>query len=180
MEDQQALTEFEIGWVCGFFDGEGYVGMNISGNYSAMKNSNTRRNTIIVPRLVLSNTDYAAVMQFVALMNRAGIGVHVQTGRKNNPKHKPIYRANINGHKRVRKSLPIFLRGCLIKKQPLQALSRWLDHREADWHYSLKDYELYQEFMAANGKSINDSTLRRLFDSCTAEQYKPREYSSAA
>jgi hypothetical protein len=107
MDNQQALTEFEKGWLCGFFDGEGYVGMNICGNYSAMKKLKTRRHTIMVPRLILSNTDYAAIMKYSDLMNRAGIGVHIQTGRKGNPKHKPIYRANINGHKRVSKAIPI-------------------------------------------------------------------------
>jgi hypothetical protein len=37
MDNQQALTEMEIGWMCGFFDGEGHVGMNICKNFSVNK-----------------------------------------------------------------------------------------------------------------------------------------------
>ena len=179
MDNQQAITGFEIGWICGFFDGEGCVGMNIAGNYSAMKKLKTRRHTIMVPRLVATNTDYEAIMYYKELFQRAGVGIHIQTGRKNHPKHKPVYRATINGHKRVLKALP-FLKGCVIKKNLLEILSRWLKHREEECHYSLKDYEFYQEFMRSSGKSPNDSTLRRLYDSCTAELYKPRDYPTMA
>jgi hypothetical protein len=180
MDNQQELNGFEIGWLCGFFDGEGYVGMNITNNYSAMKNLNTRRKTIIIPRLIVSNTDYPAVMFFKNLLNRAGVGVHILTGRKNSPKHKTIYRGEIHGFKRVSSALPIFLNGCVIKKPALEVISRWILHRKDEYQYSLKDYEFYQEFMKASDKIPNDSTLRRLYDSCSAELYKPRDFPTMA
>jgi len=175
MENQQGLTDYEIGWICGMFDGEGNVGMNITGNYSAMKKLNTRRHTILVPRLTVANTDYAAIMLYKDLFAKIGVGVHIQTGRRNNPKHKPCYKATINGHKRVLKAMKVF-NGCHIKRAALDVLYKWLMHRENEYQYSLKDYEFYQEFMNVSGRAINDSTLRRLYDSCTAEKYKPREY----
>lgn len=169
MDNQQALTGIEQGWLCGFFDGEGYVGMNVMGNYSAMNSKTTKRKTIIVPRLVASNTDYATTMKFVSLMQKGGVGVHVQKGVRGNPKHAPVYRATINGHKRCLKAIPILLAGCITKKSSLELMLTWLKHRDAEYHYSLKDYELYQEFMKRSGKGSNDSTLRRLYDSCTSE-----------
>jgi len=175
MDNQQGLTDFEIGWICGLFDGEGYVGMNITDNYSAMKKLKTRRHTILVPRLVMSNTDYAATMLYSNLLKKAGVGVHIQAGRRGNPKHKPCYKATINGHKRVFKAMSILNR-CQIKRPSLDVLYKWLLHRKEQYQYSLKDYEFYLEFMKASGKTPNDSTLRRLYDSCTAELYKPRDY----
>jgi hypothetical protein len=150
--------------------------MNVMQNYSANKGRNTRRHTIIVPRLVMTNTDYATIMKFVELFNRASVGVHVQKGRRGNPKHLPVYKATINGHKRCLGAIPILLQECITKKSALHSMMDWLSHRESEWHYSIKDYELYQAFMKASGKNPNDSTLRRLYDSCTAEEYKGREY----
>lgn len=170
MDNQQALSDQEIAWLCGFFDGEGHVGMNISGNYSAMKKKSTRRLTIIVPRIIFTNTHYPTVIYIRDLLNRANIGVHVSTGRRGSEKHKPIYRAIVNGHKRCLKVLPILVKFSVTKKRQLEIISAWLKHRQENYHYSLKDYEFYLELSKEiSSKGPNDSTLRRLYESCTAE-----------
>jgi len=170
MDNQQTLSDAEKGWLAGFFDGEGCVGMNISGNHSAMKKKNTRRLTIMVPRLLLGNTDYPSIMKYVELLKRADVGVHLATKKRGNPKHKQIYLTTINGHKRCKKAIPILIEYSITKKAQLEVLTRWIKHREETYHYSIKDYEMYMEWSRlVNAKGPNDLTLKRLYDSCTAE-----------
>jgi hypothetical protein len=105
------------------------------------------------------------------------VGILISQKRKDNPKHKQCYVGTINGHKRCKKALNLLSPNSVTKKRQFEILSRWLKHREESCHYSLKDYEFYLEFSKEmNGKGPNDSTLRRLYDFCTAELYKPREY----
>lgn len=170
MDNQQALSEAEKAWLSGFFDGEGSVGMNITGNHSAMKKKNTRRMTIMVPRLVLGNTDYPSVMHYTSLFNRVDVGVHIRKRASHNPKHRPCYITTINGHKRCKKAVPILIEYSITKKAQLEVMDRWLKHREENYHYSIKDYEFYMEWSRLmNAKGPNDLTLRRLYDSCTSD-----------
>lgn len=170
MDNQQALTMSEKGWLCGFFDGEGNANLNVCQNHSALKSKTTKRHTIIIPRLNVINTDYETIMHWKRLWERVWVGNHIQIRRRNNPKHSPCYAATIQGHKRCKKAIPILLAGCVTKKPILAVMQEWLDHREQHYHYSLKDYELYQKFTKVmNGNGPNDLTLRRLYVSCTSD-----------
>jgi len=178
MDNQQALTETEKAWMAGFFDGEGYVGMNLTKNHSAMKGNRTKRLWIIVPRMVLANTDYASIMYWKELWDKANVGVHINTQKRNNPKHKPCWKVTINGHKRCNKAIPILLEYCVTKKSALELVQEWLIHRREIYHYTLKDYKLYLEFRKMySGKSPNDLTLRRFYESCTAPIYTYNRHS---
>jgi hypothetical protein len=170
MDNQQTLAETEKAWLCGFFDGEGNVSMNITNNYSALKGVNTKKHTILVPRLTSTNTCYKTMMQVAKLFKKGDVGTHFSVGRKNSPKHKPIYRVVTNGHKRCLKALPILMSYCTTKLEQLEIMKDWLEYRSENYHYSLTDYDFYLKFCkAVDGKGPNDSTLRRLYESCTAE-----------
>ena len=172
MDNQQALTDKEIGWLCGFFDGEGNVGMHVTTNASFLKGMNTKRHTVMVPRLIVANTDFATMMYFKELCDKIPVGVHLWTQSRNNPKHRPCLKATINGFKRCSKIIPILMKDCITKKAQLKVLNRWLDHRQENYHYDLRDYEYLKEFAAiSNGNGPNDLTLRRLYESCTADIY---------
>jgi len=170
MDNQQALAETEKAWLAGFFDGEGSVGMNICGNHSAMWKKHTRRLTIMIPRLTLGNTDYQSIMYYAELFKKANVGVNIRKKRRGNPKHKTIYITTIAGHKRCKKAIPILMEYSVTKKAQLNVMRRWIKHREETYHYSIRDYEYYLEWSRlVDAKGPNDSTLRRLYDSCTSE-----------
>ena len=171
MDNQQALTEPEKAWLCGFFDGEGCVDLNVAQNAQAKKR-NTTKQWIIVPRLTVVNTHYPTIMRWKELLDRAGVGVYVAARKMYSAKHNQSWTATTHGHKRCLKAVKILSAYSVTKKKQFEIMSRWLQHREENYAYTLKDYDLYIEAKTEiNGKGPNDSTLRHIYESCTAPEY---------
>ena len=71
MRDQQA-TDFEIGWLAGIVDGEGWLGLSVSSRPSAA-NQPVERLIFARPELRIGNTDPAIIDRAIDILRKIGI-----------------------------------------------------------------------------------------------------------
>ena len=73
---QQTVSDMELGWLAGFLEGEGSICLQVN-NRSGREN---RKQTLrVTPKVIFTNTDKAMIEAAVSIMDRMGIGKYVQT-----------------------------------------------------------------------------------------------------
>jgi hypothetical protein len=85
MGNQQA-TQIEIGWLAGFIDGEGYIGIQ------GYKTRN--RHSSYSCAIQISNTDEAMILKAQQIIQKMGINPYIRThgyGERNKPKSRIVY-----------------------------------------------------------------------------------------
>ena len=95
----QQVTQIEIGWLAGFVDGEGYIGIS---EYK------TRHNRISYSCAIqVSNTDEAMIFKAQKIVQKIGVNPYIRThgyGERNKPKSKIVYVLVIH---RMNKIIPV-------------------------------------------------------------------------
>lgn len=74
----QQVTQVDIGWLAGFIDGEGYIGISNGGNHP-----NSKIKTVRV-ELNVVNTDEAMIQRYVRIIKTLGINPFIK--QRKNPK----------------------------------------------------------------------------------------------
>jgi hypothetical protein len=91
--DNQQVTREEIGWLAGFIDGEGYIGISLNKNHS------NGCKTIKV-EMSVCNTDKAMIDKYVAIINKLGSNPYLKKQKKykcyNGDNKKDVYRATLH------------------------------------------------------------------------------------
>ena len=126
MDNQQAKVD-DLIWLCGFFDGEGYLGFN----------RNTRRNCRKVyhywyPRASFSNTYEPVLEQIIEILksNNLAFNVSKKNRQKTNIKWKDNWSIVIQGYKRCKRFLDIVTPYLKIKQEQAKLILKWIDSRE--------------------------------------------------
>lgn len=151
MDNQQERPfDEEFWWFIGFFDGEGWITMNLR---------KSRRQTYIMkPVLGLANTDSALMEKCANILTKYGIAHYFYTKyRKNfgtNNKDQKCF--VIVGLKRCKRFIDLF--GKYIHKQKqIEAVSKFINHRLSVGYNELHgNYELslYHEIRKLNQRGI--------------------------
>ena len=106
---QQTVSDVEIGWLTGIIEGEGSIVMQIS------RRADRTQVLRVQPRIIITNTDQAIIEKGVDILTRLGIGKYVRHTTTNNIKHgalvkksyKDITYLNIDGFRRLNKLLVV-------------------------------------------------------------------------
>lgn len=147
-----------MGWLAGFFDGEGCVCLAI--RPSAGKNGGPK----IQPQAELGSTDKAALDKAHDILTRAGIGHHISwfhpKGRaKNGNAYKDSWHIKMVGHKRVRTFLTWVQHALATKRERAELVLTYIDAREehSDFRTPLTEYEWS---LAMKMKELNSRTVQ--------------------
>lgn len=84
--DNQQVTQLEIGWLAGFVDGEGYIGIS--------EYKTRRRHPSYSCALQISNTDEAMILRAQNIIQRLGVNPYIRIhghGLRNKPKSKIVW-----------------------------------------------------------------------------------------
>jgi hypothetical protein len=95
----QQVTQIEIGWLAGFIDGEGYIGI------TEYKTRN--RHVSYSCAIQISNTDEAMILKAQQIVQKIGVNPYIRThgyGVRNMPKSKIVYVLVIH---RMNKIIPV-------------------------------------------------------------------------
>lgn len=109
----EKVTELEIGWLAGIWDGEGTV--------TAIKVADGAHWGIASS---ITNTDYAVIERASDILKRLQVGHFIQTRESHNKKHAPRKNLAVIGHKRNATFLPIITKHLTGEKQ-IKARLAW-------------------------------------------------------
>jgi hypothetical protein len=135
--DNQQVTQIEIGWLAGFVDGEGYIGIS---EYK------TRNHKVSYSCAIqVSNTDEAMILRAQKIIQKMGVNPYIRThgyGKRNKPKSKIVYVLIIH---RMNKIIPVLeiinshLTG--MKKERAELVLEYCQSRLQTWipgsHYNI-------------------------------------------
>lgn len=82
----QQVTQYEIGWLAGFVDGEGYIGIS--------QYKTRRRKTSYSCAIQVSNTDEKMILKAQQIVQKIGVNPYIRThgyGERNKKKSKIVY-----------------------------------------------------------------------------------------
>lgn len=109
------VSELDIGWVCGLFDGEGYVGGYWQGKAKGINH--------YLPVLTISNTDMPTLNKLTEIMDKLGFAYYIYW--QNRPSHygiKKLWQLKIAGIKRCQRWLEFFAPILCGKKPQAEAM----------------------------------------------------------
>jgi len=110
---QQTVSDFEIGWLAGIIEGEGSICLQIH------KRKDRSQQLRVTPKVIWTNSDMVLIEKSVSILERLKIGKWVHHTRPNNvstlfklngkhtPKFKDVAYIHVSGMKRVQKLLSV-------------------------------------------------------------------------
>ncbi len=127
---QPKVSDYEYGWVAGFFDGEGAVCLSI--RTGAGKNGSPK----LQPFCNISGTDNESLNALTVILDKAVIAHHVAWYQpkgylKNGNAYKPAWALVMAGHKRVGRFLRWITPGLRTKQERAGVLLDYINLREA-------------------------------------------------
>lgn len=157
MDNQQA-TEFELGWLMGFIEGEGAIGLYW--NQIRMQ---------IYPVIILVNTEKPLINEANRILKAMGVGNYVKPHKITSSKAnwKDRYDIYISGIKRCNKLISLLLPFWTIaspKRKRAQLVQEFCQSRlshpipEKD-RYTLREHEILKEFQAFNRRTSEATPL---------------------
>lgn len=165
--DNQQVTREEIGWLAGFVDGEGYLGISMYRNHS-------RGCKTIKVELNVVNTDKAMIDKYVAIVNKIGSNPYLRKNKKykkyNGDKKKDVYTATIHRMSPLHRVLKIMLPHLTgMKKRRGELINEFLASRL--WKtdrckgvrgipYSEREIEIIQECLKLQKRGTSETTRR--------------------
>lgn len=113
---QETVSLFQIGWLCGIVDGEGCFTISHGGNggYS--------------PSFKLVNTDDEIIDQFAKILDSLTMGHHIYDAWRTK-NQRPAKRLEVNGVLRLKKFLDFFCPYFQAKRDQAKILLEWIDLR---------------------------------------------------
>lgn len=124
---QETVNLFELGWFCGFVDGEGAIGIS-------MRNRTTNKDEVFQtpkPHLQISNTEYELIERCMYFCESIGAPYHISTQIPKKPNRKIAWVIVVAGQQRVMKILPLiapYLQG--IKREKANLVMDYCKSRE--------------------------------------------------
>ncbi len=153
--DNQQVTQIELGWLAGFIDGEGYIGIQIQKGKS--------KYTTYQVAIQVSNTDMEMVLRAQTIIQKMGINPYIRThgfGDRNQPNRKTVYVLIIRRMKGVSTVLKI--------------VSPFLTGEKRERAILVLEYCLSRAESHIRGSHYNQYTEResQIVDLCVAKQHR--------
>lgn len=124
MDNQQAkISDTEIAWLAGFFDGEGCFDYQ-RGYTKGLTETRWR------PRVRVSNTHAPTLSVVDSLIQKMGGGHHIMWRHPSNPKYHPSWSVEIAGYKRVKRFLVQLSPWLQTKRKDAEVLLDFINSRE--------------------------------------------------
>jgi hypothetical protein len=156
----QQVTQFEIGWLAGFIDGEGYIGI---------QPQKTKNNMNYSVAMQVSNTDEVMILKAQSIIQKMGVNPYIKThgfGERNQPKRKIVYVLVVHRMKPLvvvlQQVLP-FLTGLKAERAKLvieYCLSR-ADHFVKGSHYNVmteREVQIVELCVAKQKRGTSETT----------------------
>mgnify|MGYP001576198178 CR=1 FL=1 len=118
--DNQAGKVSVLGWIAGFVDGEGYIGLW----KSKIKNKYT-----YVPVMSISNTHHESISYLSEQLKILNIGNHIYIRNVENPKWRQRMVLEIRGMKRIKSLIEAIKPFSITKKSQLELLEEYINKR---------------------------------------------------
>ena len=159
MDNQQAKQLLDMGWLVGFYEGEGCFSLN--------KQKYRHQKSTIRPRITISSTDYELSEKAADILNDLGVGRYMFQRIRLAERHKNQLEVTVIGVKRCQKFLGILIPYMTESRKRICAntLLEYCDlrlskHRQAP--YEQEEFSLWQRLRDLNGyqlrQSLRDST----------------------
>lgn len=113
----QAGKAFVIGWIAGFVDGEGYIGLW----KSKIKNKYT-----YVPTMSVSNTHHESINYLSEQLKILNIGNHIFVRNVENPKWRQRMVLEVRGMKRIKSFIETIKPYSITKKSQMELLESFI------------------------------------------------------
>ena len=172
---QQTVSDVEIGWLGGFLEGEGSICLQI--HRRSAKEGRKTGTIRVTPKVIFTNTDRGMIDACVSILTRLGVGKYVCHSKPNNTKlcpktSKEIHYVHISGMKRIKRLLDV-LSPCLYgaKRSRCERLllfvNRRLDQAECfdvgmNYKYDAEDVRLILDFIKNSQSKQYDHISRML------------------
>lgn len=140
--DNQAGKLGTIGWIAGFFDGEGYIGL--------WKRTDHRINykDTYRPQVTIANTDKKTIDYLSEQLKILNIAHFVKTNNPRNEKWRTYWTVEITGFKRLGKFVNFILDHCVTKREQVLLVKEFIDRRslvDKNVPYIARDHEIYEQ-----------------------------------
>ena len=120
---QGPLTEAELGWLAGIWDGEGSITM--------FRHYEKGRENHFIPVICVVNTCHSIINHVVRLLDRAGIRLRVAIQHKADGKIAQSYQVMTSKHSIIKKFLMLLTPYLIGKRPQAELLARFVDARLA-------------------------------------------------
>lgn len=180
---QQTVTDGEIGWLAGIIDGEGSITMLI--NRRADRTQVLR----ITPRITITNTDQAIIDKVISILTNLGIAKYVQITKPNNvglvkTSSKDITYISVDGFRRLTRFIPV-IQPYLVgdKKKRSEVMFEFINRRVSmaknlklggNYHYDEEDVSLILKFLRLTRSKNYDHVSRMLNEYTQSTRSKKR------
>ena len=166
--DNQQVTREEIGWIAGFIDGEGYIGITMYKNHS-----NSATKTVKV-ELNVCNTDICMVEKYISIMNKMGVNPYVKKSKKykkyNGCNKKDVHEVKLHRMAPIQKILKVILPHLTgMKKTRALLIYEFLESRLWKYDkckgmrsipYTEREIEIIQECLRLQKRGTSETTRK--------------------
>ena len=141
--DNHAGNLSTIGWIAGFFDGEGYIGLYKRTDHRVNYKDTYR------PNVVFANTDEKTIVYLSEQLISFGVPNYIKTSKsKIHENWRQYWTVNITGFKRLKKFIDFIQDYTVTKKEQVVLIKEFLDRRSAVYKnvpYIPRDHEIYEQ-----------------------------------
>jgi len=114
---QEIVSESEMGWLAGIIDGEGCIHIDLDPRGNAH------------PSITITNSNVLIIERALEIWHKIGIGARVTTRRINHPKHSPVKDVMVIGYKRLKPALIAIMPYLIGKADEALLLYRFVESR---------------------------------------------------
>lgn len=154
MGNQQVNPDYEIGWLVGILDGEGWFILGKATNHPSKK-------IRYVPTVGVNSTDESIVKELSRILDKYQIGYWIKKREFKKKIWKDQWILVIRGFKRVKKILPLVKDKLICKSKPANLIFSFIKYRESlDYNeaYSKEEEKFYLEAKRLNQKGKTPTT----------------------
>lgn len=157
-DNQQAISDFDLGWLIGILDGEGSMGIRF---WSA--NETNRKNVGMKPIINICNCNLDVMLKVRDILDRMMVGHNDDTTITSSGKE--MYRSTISGMLRCRNLLNLTMGRYVRLRAHSQLLDKYIQKRLSlprRYPYTEEDLLTAEELSALNGHKAKKSLRDRM------------------
>lgn len=129
------------GWIIGFFDGEGYIGLWKRTDHRVGYKDTYR------PSVVIANTDEKTINYLSEQLKEFGVPSYIKS-RPGKGNWRPYWTVEINGFERLKKFIAFIGNDSVTKKEQVLLVKEFIDRRslgDKNVPYIAREHEIYEK-----------------------------------
>ena len=155
MDNPQSKSLYELGWLVGMIEGEGWMIL--------AKQLLPSKNYRYVPVIGMNSTSKILADEMARILKSMDVGVWIGKRNSTNPKWADQYMLNVRGFKRCKKLLDIINKYLLHKKEQGKLILDYIEYRsqfnnQKSCGQIEEEYKLRLQKLNQKGKRFNDYT----------------------